>query len=81
MANKVAVKLDLDEIIGQLKTADKIKLVQRLEKETWAARWDRLLSKIDERVKKYPITDEKIDQEVREVRRERYERKKAKGSN
>lgn len=75
------VTLDIEELVERLPMNDKIKLVRRLEKATWAARWDRLLAKIDERVKKDPVTDEEVYQAVREVRKERYERKKAKGSN
>ena len=81
MTKVTKVTLDIEELVERLPINDKIKLVRKLEKATWAARWDQLLAKIDERVKKNPITDEEIEQVVREVRKERYERKKAKGSN
>lgn len=62
----------VEEAVEQLDLKSKIRLVQRLEEETWNARWDKLLSDIDRRLKKHPISDVEIAKEVEIVRRKLY---------
>lgn len=74
---KIALELDLKQleqiITRQLGSRDRLKLIRRLEQKTWGERFRVLVSEIDKRRKKYPISQKEIDQIVEEVRRERYE--------
>ena len=72
---KIAVEVDLrqiEQIISQLRTEDRISLVQRLEQTTWRERLRNLTAQIDKRRKKYPISQKEIMRLVKEARQERY---------
>lgn len=62
----------VEELVEQLDLKSKIRLVQRLEEETWNARWDKLLADIDRRLKRHPISEDEIAKEVETVRRKLY---------
>lgn len=77
--SKVTLELDIKEakgLIEQMSTEDKIKLVRELEKETWVKRMDKILNNIDERRKKYKISDKEISQEIERARQEFYARRR-----
>ena len=61
---------DLERAVDHLPQAAKLRLVQRLERQTWGARIDRLLARIDARVKRRPITEERMTALVEQVRQE-----------
>jgi len=63
---------DIEKLVEKLPLEDKIRINHRLSKETIRARWDKILKSIDERRKKYPITEEEIAREVEAVRRKVY---------
>lgn len=75
MSNKITLELDprkVEELVDKLSIEDKIRLTRKLERETWGKRIDRLFKKIDQRRKKYPISDKEIRQEIEAVRRQIY---------
>ncbi len=61
---------DISNIIGQLGLQEKIKLIQKLEEETWSRRFSQLLEKIRSRVKDSPISDQEIIYEVEQTRKQ-----------
>ncbi len=76
--SKVTLDLDIKEaknLIEQMPLEDKLKLVRTLEKETWAKRMDQILKNIDERRKKYKISNREISQEIEKARQEFYARR------
>lgn len=78
MANKVEFELDIaqvEKLVEKLPREEKIRLVRKLEQETLGQRMDRLLKKIDERRKRYPISAKEIRQEIEAVRKELYGRR------
>ena len=75
MATSAAVKLSFKELERQVEAlpqAAKIRLVQKLEQETWGARINRLLARIDARVKRRPLPEEQITALIEQVRHELY---------
>ena len=64
---------DISNIIGQLGLQEKIKLIQKLEEETWSKRFNQLLEKIRNRVKNFPISDQEIIHEVEQTRKQHYD--------
>lgn len=66
----------IEDLVKQLDGKAKKQLLQRIEAETIAREWDRLLTDIDKRLKKYPITEKEVFKEVEAVRKARYERSK-----
>ncbi len=76
--SKVSLELDIKEaknLIEQMPLEDKIRLVRELERETWAKRLDKILKNIDERRKRYKISNKEISQEIEKARREFYARR------
>lgn len=72
---KIAVEIDLKEIeqiINQLKSPERINLLRRLERKTWGERFRSLVAQIDKRRKKHPISQRAINQLVKKARQERY---------
>ena len=63
---------DLERAVDHLPQAAKLRLVQRLERQTWGDRINRLLARIDARVKRRPITEGQITALVEQVRQELY---------
>lgn len=75
MSKKVVLEFtptQVEELVEKLSSEDKIRLVRRLERETWGKRIDRLFKKIDRRRKRYPISDKEIREEIEKVRRQIY---------
>ena len=64
-------------IFKKLPPRQKIKVIQKLEKETREERWDALTEKLSRRFRTHPISDEEITQIVNEVRQERYDRRQS----
>ena len=64
---------DISNIIEQLNIQEKSKLVQILEKETWSIRFDQILRRIRGRAEQNPISEDEINREVKEVRKQRYD--------
>lgn len=73
--SKVTLELndkEIEKLVEKLPMEDKVRIARRLSKETIRARWNKILQNIDERRKKYPITEEEITKEIEAVRREIY---------
>lgn len=71
----VTVEVDIRQIeaaIRRLKTQDKIKLVENLEKETWPDRFKALMERIDRKSAKHPISEQEINRVCQTVRHKRY---------
>ena len=72
---QLAKKLKLTQVvvlIRKLSERDKIRLLKRLEEETWASKLESQVDRIRMRLKANPITDSDIDRIVEEVRERRY---------
>ena len=72
---QLAKKLKLTQVvvlIRKLSERDKIRLLERLEEETWASKLESQVNRIRMRLKANPITDSDIDRIVEEVRERRY---------
>ena len=60
----------IEQAINGLSIEDRAKLIKRLTKASWEKRFDQRRSGIRARVKKYPITQQEIDEEVEEAKKE-----------
>jgi hypothetical protein len=60
-------------LINKLPTADKVRLVQRLERQTWELRFNSLIKRIREQTKARPISDMEIQRICETVRQRRYD--------
>ena len=72
---KIAVDVDLqqiEKIISQLKSRDRITLIQRLEQKAWGERFRALTRKIDRNRRKHPVSRKEILNLVKQARQERY---------
>ena len=81
MASKVTLELNpsqIEGLIGQLSIEDKIRLVRKLEGETWAKRFDDVVSRIRKRFRQNPISRKEINRICEETRQKLYN-EKAKG--
>ena len=67
----------VEGLVERLPLPLKIRLVERLERETWAVRLERIVSRMRERAARHPISDDEIRRICEEVRPERYERERA----
>ena len=73
---QLAKKLKLTQVvvlIRKLSERDKIRLLERLEEETWASKLESQVNRIRMPLKANPITDSDIDRIVEEVREQRYQ--------
>ena len=61
-------------IFKRLPPSQKMKVIQKLEKETREERWDALTEKLSRRFRGNPVSDKEITQVVNEVRQERHDR-------
>ena len=61
---------DVERAVAALPQASKLRLVQKLERQTWGDRMDRLLTSIDARVRRRPISEPEITALVEQVRQE-----------
>ena len=66
---KISLK-QIEQAVEALPQADKIRLVRRLERQTWGDRLDRLLARIDARVKRRPVSEAQVTALVEQVRQE-----------
>ncbi len=83
MSNKIVLELNpyqVEQLIEKLPMEDKIRIVRKLEDETWAKRLDEVTSRIRKRFKEKPISDKEIRQICEETRRQLYN-ERAKGRN
>ena len=64
---------DISNIIEQLNIQEKSKLIQILEEETWSMRFDQILRRIRGRAEQNRISEDEINREVEEVRKQRYD--------
>ena len=62
----------IEGLVNQLPMDKKIRLVRKLEKETWAKRLQNIFDKTDVRRKKSRLSSKEIWDEVRQARREFY---------
>ena len=72
---KIAVEVDLkqlEELISQLRSEDRISLIQKLEQKTWRERFRTLTGAIDKRHKRFPLSHKEILNLVKQAQRERY---------
>lgn len=71
-AGRISLK-QIEQAVEVLSQAEKIRLVRRLERQTWGDRMDRLLARIDARVKRRPVSEEQVTALVEQVRQELYD--------
>ena len=64
----------IESMFDQLPVDDRIELVRRLEKKTWAKRLQQCFKRIDARRKKSKVTNKEIWDEVKKARAEFYAR-------
>ena len=77
MSNKLVLELELnpnqvEKLVERLPLEDKIRLVRKLEGETWARRLDEVVFRIRKRFKSNPISDKEITQICEETRQRLY---------
>ena len=65
----------LQRVIQKLPHRDKIRLIEKIEHDTWKKQFQQLLKRIRTRVKKNPISQREIDAAVQEARRQIYARR------
>ena len=81
--NKVTLELNpnqVEELVERLSIEDKIRLVRKLEQETWAKRLDEVVSRIRKRFRQNPLSDKEITQICEETRQRLYN-ERTKGRN
>ena len=64
----------VENVLEQVKSwpaEERIELVTELNRLTAGERWDAIGRRVHQRSLRHPLTDEEIDEAVREVRRER----------
>ncbi|MFH2031248.1 MAG: hypothetical protein ABIJ40_11625 [Bacteroidota bacterium] len=74
---KAIIEIDSKQIesaIDQLSPSEKLRIVRKLERETRRNRWSDLISRINYRCTKNPITEKEIFKVCEETRQKRYER-------
>ena len=59
-------------LIRQLPLAAQVRLVQRLEGDTWGARFRNVVKRLRARAKSHPISDKEIRHICEDVRQRRY---------
>lgn len=64
---------DIEKLVEKLSIPDKIRLVRKLEQETWQERMKRITANIRRKAKKNPISQKEITHICEEVRQELYE--------
>ena len=73
--SKVIIELDSQQIsqaIEGLSAEEKLKLTEKLEKETFKLRWRKILKDIDLRLKRFPVSKQDVLREIRAYRKEKY---------
>jgi len=73
--SKVIIELSprqISEAVESLPESEKLKLTEKLEKETLRLRWRRILKDIDLRLKKFPLSKGDVLKEIAAYRKEKY---------
>ncbi len=73
--SKVMIELSAEQIgaaIEGLPEKEKLKLTEKLEKETFSLRWKQILKDIDARLKKFPISQKDVLKEIQAYRKHKY---------
>ncbi len=73
--SRVTVELNprqISEAIEGLSDKEKLKITEKLEKETLRLRWRQILKDIDSRLKKFPISKEEVAKEIQNYRKEKH---------
>ena len=81
--SKITIEIDKKQIeraINQLKTEEKLEILDELARETRKERWEGLVSTVRKRYRKTPVSSDEIKRACEDVRKKQYE-KKAKSSN
>ncbi len=71
---KVTVPIDIDSVMKQLPIREKLRLVRRLEQETWAVQLDDVVTRIRDRRAVQQLSSKEILRIVEDVRKNRYAR-------
>ncbi len=72
---KIVLELDayqVERLVAKMPTEAKIRLMQRLEKETWTSRLDGIVTKIRGKFKGKNLTDKEITRICQETRQRLY---------
>lgn len=72
---KIPINLSAEQIsqaIDHLPNQDKIRLIEKLERATIKARWRKILKNIDARLKRFPLTQKDVLEEIRAYRQEKH---------
>ena len=67
----------LERAVERLPLPIKIRLVERLERATWAKRLDTIVQAVRQRAKRHPISDDEITRICEDTRQAHYEREQA----
>jgi Mg/Co/Ni transporter MgtE len=81
--SKITIEIDkrqIERAINQLKTEEKLEILDELARETRKERWESLVSTVRKRYQKTPVSSDEIKRACEDVRKKQYE-KKAKSSN
>ncbi len=81
--SKITIEIDKKQIeyaINQLKTEEKLEILDELARGTRKERWGGLVSTVRKRYRKTPVSSDGIKRACEETRKKQYE-KKAKNSN
>ena len=73
--NRTTFELDtsiVERIVEKMPIEAKIRLIRKLEKETWAKRLDEVVSRIRKRFKQNPVSDKEITRICEETRQKLY---------
>jgi len=68
----IEVPVSINTFVKRLTLQDKIKLAEKLARETRRQRWEKLFSSIDKKAAKNPISQKEINQAIKETRKELY---------
>ena len=75
MSNKITLELNpnqVEELVEKLSIQDKIRIVRKLQQETWAKRLDDVVFRIRKHFKQNPISDKEITRICEETRQRLY---------
>ena len=75
MSSKITLELNpnqVEKLVEKLSLADKIRLVRRLETQTWGTRLDEVTGRISKSLKAAKISDRKISQLCAQARQNSY---------
>lgn len=75
MSVKVMLELkpnQIEEILERLSIQEKLRIIRKLENQTWAKRLDGVVTRIRKRLRQNPISDTEITQICEEARQKIY---------